>query len=91
MEAPQTGALPVPGLWQWGQRMLWRDYPEGPSAQYLRPLVPNTIKGLFFGTRVLKYWVLGPSGFGMPQSPTAMNSAAFTGRSSYMTSGTCLG
>ena len=35
--------------------------PEGPSSQYLRTLVPNTIKGMVFGTRVLKYWVLGPS------------------------------
>ena len=25
-------------------------------------LVPNTIKGIVFGTRVFKYWVLGPSG-----------------------------
>ena len=28
-----------------------------------RPLVPNTSKGLAFGTRVLKFWVPGPSGF----------------------------
>ena len=35
---------------------------EGPSTQYLRSLVPNTIKGMVFATRVLKYWVLGPSG-----------------------------
>ena len=28
---------------------------------YIRTLVPNTIKGVFFGTRDLKYWVLGPS------------------------------
>ena len=32
---------------------LW--YPEGPSTQYLRTLVPNTIKGMVFGTRDLKY------------------------------------
>ena len=37
-------------------------YPEGPSTQYLRTLVPNTIKSKVFGTRNLKYWVLGPSG-----------------------------
>ena len=36
--------------------------PEGPSSQYLRPLVPKTIQGVFFGSRILKYWVLGPSG-----------------------------
>ena len=34
---------------------------EGPSTQYLRTLVPNTIKSMVFGTRNLKYWVLGPS------------------------------
>ena len=36
--------------------------PGGPSTQYLRCLVPNTIKNMVFGTTVLKYWVLGPSG-----------------------------
>ena len=36
--------------------------PEGPSTQYLRTLVPNTIKGMVFGTRDLRYWVLRPSG-----------------------------
>ena len=35
-------------------------HPEGPSTHYLRTLVPNTIKSMVFGTRVLKYWVLGP-------------------------------
>ena len=28
----------------------------------LRTLVPKTINGMVFGTRVLKYWVPGPSG-----------------------------
>ena len=37
-------------------------YPEGPSTQYSRTLVPKTMKGMVFGTRDLKYWVLGPSG-----------------------------
>ena len=36
--------------------------PEGPSTQCLRSLVPNTIKSMVFGTRDLKYCVLGPSG-----------------------------
>ena len=40
--------------------ILWD--PEGPSTQYLRTLVPKTIPLMVFGTRVLKYWVLGPSG-----------------------------
>ena len=34
---------------------------KGPSTQCLRSLVPSTIKGPVFGTRVLKCWVLGPS------------------------------
>ena len=33
---------------------------EGPSSQHLRTLVPKTINGMVFGTRVLKYWLLGP-------------------------------
>ena len=37
--------------------------PGIPSTQYLRPLVPITIKGMVFGTSVLKYWVLGSFGF----------------------------
>ena len=37
---------------------------EGPSTQYLRTLVPNTIKSMVFGTRILKYSVLGPPGLG---------------------------
>ena len=38
--------------------------PEGPSpsTQYLRLLVPTAIPFMVFGTRVLKYWVLGPLG-----------------------------
>ena len=35
---------------------------KGPSTQYLRTLVPKAIKGMVFGTRVLKYSVLGFSG-----------------------------
>ena len=34
----------------------------GPSAQYLRTLVPKTTQGMAFGTRVLEYWVFGPLG-----------------------------
>ena len=37
-------------------------YTKGPSTKYLRFLVPKTILLMVFGTRVLKYWVLGPSG-----------------------------
>ena len=40
-----------------------RTFPsEGPSTQYLRFLVPNTMPVLVFGARNLKYWVLGPFG-----------------------------
>ena len=37
-------------------------YPEGPGTQYLSSLVPNTSRGTVWGTRNLKYWILGPSG-----------------------------
>ena len=36
--------------------------PERPSIPYLRLLVPKTIPLMVFGTRVLDFWVLGPSG-----------------------------
>ena len=35
--------------------------PEGPSTQYLRTLVSTAVPFMVFGTRVLKYWVLGHS------------------------------
>ena len=47
-----------------GRTVLEVQDPEGPSTQYLRILVPKAIKGMVFGTRVLKCWVLGPSGGG---------------------------
>ena len=34
-------------------------YPEGPSTQDLRSLVPKANRGMVSGGRVLKYWVLG--------------------------------
>ena len=37
-------------------------FPEGPSTQSLRTLVPKAINGMVFGTRVLNHWVLGPLG-----------------------------
>ena len=43
--------------------------PEGPSTQHLRSLVPNTIRAWFWGTRNLKYWVLGLRG----NEPAAQN------------------
>ena len=36
--------------------------PEGPSTQYLRTLVPNTINSMVFGSRNFKYWALEPFG-----------------------------
>ena len=33
-------------------------YPEGPSTQYLRSQVPNTIESMVFGTRNLSTWTL---------------------------------
>ena len=35
---------------------------EPRSTQHLNALVPKTIRLMAFGTRVLEYWVLGPSG-----------------------------
>ena len=39
-------------------------FPESPSTQYLRFLIPETILLMVVGTKDLKYWVLGLSGFG---------------------------
>ena len=36
--------------------------PKHPSTAYSRTLVPNTITGIVFGTRVLKWAVDGPLG-----------------------------
>ena len=54
-----NGDTRVPGYAE--GRSEYLIYPEGPSTQYLRALVPKAINGMVFGTRVLKYWVLGPS------------------------------
>ena len=45
-----------------GSFCFWGHCSGVPSSQYSRTLVPNTIKGMVFGIRNLKYWVLGPSG-----------------------------
>ena len=37
------------------------------STQYLQILVPKTIKGMVFGSRNLKDWVLGPPGLHIAQ------------------------
>ena len=50
---------------QLGHSRSLKIYPEGPSTQFLRTLVPKAIKGMDLGIRVLKYWVHGPSGIGM--------------------------
>ena len=44
-------------------KSFYRDLSEGRSTKCLRTLVPNTIKSMVFGTRDLKYLVLGPLGF----------------------------
>ena len=46
-----------------------KEIPKGPSTQYLRTLVPKTIPSRVFGTRVLQYWVFGPSGYAMVKIP----------------------
>ena len=42
--------------------MAGRNIPKGPCTACLRTLVPKTIPGMAFGTRVLKWAVCGPSG-----------------------------
>ena len=37
--------------------------PQRVQVPFLRTLVPKTIPSMAFGTRVLQWWVLGPSGF----------------------------
>ena len=37
-------------------------YPKGPSTQYLRTLVPETMKSMVFGTRILNIGYLDPLG-----------------------------
>ena len=52
--------------WSEGQEpglQLWTEHnPEGPSTQYLRTLVPNTIKRMVFGTRNTNIGYLDPLG-----------------------------
>ena len=36
-------------------------YPKGPYTARLKTLVPKTVPGMVFGTRVLKWAVYGPS------------------------------
>ena len=38
-------------------------FPKGPYTAHLKTLVPNTIPGIVFGTRVLKWAVYGVFGF----------------------------
>ena len=42
-------------FWDPGSGKLVEDNPDGPSTQYLRTLVPNTIKGMVFGTFNMGY------------------------------------
>ena len=48
--------------WRQGFGIIGNLFPEGPSTQYWRTLVPNAIPLMAFGTRVLKRWLLGLSG-----------------------------
>ena len=47
-----------------------KDSPKGPSTQYLRFPVPKTTHDMALGTRVLKQWVLRPSGVRIPEQST---------------------
>ena len=42
--------------------LAMRVYPKDPFASHLRTVVPKTIPGIVFGTRVLKWAVYGPFG-----------------------------
>ena len=48
-------------------------YTEGPSTQDLSLLVPKTIPSMAFGTKRLKFWVLGPSGIRILQDGVFSN------------------
>ena len=61
--------LVVPWAWSrlcapaWGLADDSTASPKGPYSAHLRTLVPKTIRGIVFGTRVLKWAVYGPFGF----------------------------
>ena len=55
-------------------------HPESPSTRYLRLLVPETVLSMVFGTRQLKSWLLGPSGYRITADPTLVRSQARSGR-----------
>ena len=55
---------------------MQRYIPKGPRTQYLRTLVPKIIKCMVFGTRDLKYWVLGRSGIGIAPDTVKLISSA---------------
>ena len=61
---------PIQNLFYEGQKILLH-HPKGPSAQHLRTLVPNSLNCMVFGTRNLKYWVIGPSGVMAAQAAEA--------------------
>ena len=46
-----------------------------------RTRVPNTTRGMVFGARDLKYWVLGPSGIGSYKGPSKKSQPQNQGRS----------
>ena len=50
---------PISDQSYWGLLGLLR-VPRGSKYPYLRTLFPKTIPLMAFGTRVRKYWVLGP-------------------------------
>ena len=43
-----------------GSLTMFSKTPKVPSTYHLRTLVPKAIKGMVFGTRSLKCWVLSP-------------------------------
>ena len=59
------------GTHQWGFHNKDSPTQRVPALNILKILVPKTIPCMAFGTRVLKHWVLGPSGQGFPEFPKA--------------------
>ena len=66
LELPNLGASRIAALYPCLSHSVGgcsTTIPEGPSTQHLRFLVPQTTLLMVSGTKELKYWVLGPSGY----------------------------
>ena len=80
------GYLDCEGQMQFGAQKTPGGSKPCPSTQYLRLQVPKTMPLMAFGTRSLKYWVLGASGDHMSYCPVKIFRGKPTGPESYMRS-----